>query len=171
MIPGAGGAQHLVRLMGRARALEVMLSADDYDADLAERYGWINRALPAAELDEFVAALARRIARIPDAGRAVVKERVNAFALVSIDEVWRDSNLFIEGLGNPQTQSRLRGAAKGHANSRHRTDPAAAAGRPRRVNRNHRTSWSCHDDHPSCIRRNAGVYQDVALTKPVGWRQ
>ncbi|WP_457095479.1 enoyl-CoA hydratase/isomerase family protein [Lysobacter sp. P5_B9] len=110
VIPGAGGAQHLVRLMGRARALEVMLSADDYDADQAERYGWINRALPVAELDEFVAALARRIGRIPDAGRAVVKERVNAFALAPADEVQRDSNLFIEGLGNPQAQIRLREA-------------------------------------------------------------
>src|SRR5215475_9816883 len=46
-IPGGGAAQHLTRLMGRARALEVMLSAEDYDAELAERYGWINRALPA----------------------------------------------------------------------------------------------------------------------------
>jgi enoyl-CoA hydratase/carnithine racemase len=46
LIPGAGGAQHLARLMGRARALEVMLSAEDYDAELAEQYGWINRALP-----------------------------------------------------------------------------------------------------------------------------
>ena len=50
LVPGAGGIQHLTRLMGRARALEVMLSADDYDAELAERYGWINRALPAAAL-------------------------------------------------------------------------------------------------------------------------
>src|SRR6201982_706570 len=50
VIPGAGGAQHLARLMGRGRALEVMLSADDYDADIAERYGWINRALPLCEL-------------------------------------------------------------------------------------------------------------------------
>ena len=46
-IPGGGATQYLTRLMGRGRALEVLLSADDYDADLAERYGWINRALPA----------------------------------------------------------------------------------------------------------------------------
>src|SRR4051812_46288306 len=57
LLPGGGGAQHLTRLMGRARALEVMLSADDYDAELAERYGWINRALPAAELGDFVSSL------------------------------------------------------------------------------------------------------------------
>ena len=44
--PGGGGMQHLARLMGRGRALEVMLSAEDYDAELAERYRWINRALP-----------------------------------------------------------------------------------------------------------------------------
>src|SRR6185503_3685825 len=54
LLPGGGAAQHLVRLMGRARALEVMLSAQDYDAELAERYGWINRALPAHEIDSFV---------------------------------------------------------------------------------------------------------------------
>src|ERR1700730_5951117 len=60
-IPGAGGVQHLTRLMGRGRALEVMLSADDYNAELAVRYGWINRALPASELHEFVRVLAHRI--------------------------------------------------------------------------------------------------------------
>ena len=65
LIPGAGGIQHLTRLMGRARALEVMLSADDYDAELAERYGWINRALPAETLPEFVRSLAHRIAGCP----------------------------------------------------------------------------------------------------------
>ena len=64
VIPGAGAAQHLARLMGRARALEVMLSAEDYDADLAERYGWINRALPADALGEFVRSLAHRIAEL-----------------------------------------------------------------------------------------------------------
>ena len=48
-IPGGGATQYLARLMGRARALEVLLSAEDYDAELAERYGWINRALPASD--------------------------------------------------------------------------------------------------------------------------
>jgi hypothetical protein len=55
--------------LGRARALEVMLSAEDYNADFAERYGWINRALPAGELSEFVRLLALRIASFPAAGQ------------------------------------------------------------------------------------------------------
>src|SRR5262249_41847176 len=97
VIPGAGGAQHLARLMGRGRAFEVMLSAQDYDADLAERYGWINRALPAAELSDFVKSLAHRIARFPAAGHAVVKERVNAVCLPTLEDIRRDSDLFLEG--------------------------------------------------------------------------
>ena len=54
-LPGAGGVQHLGRLLGRGRAMEVILGADDFDAETAERYGWINRALPDADLDTFVA--------------------------------------------------------------------------------------------------------------------
>jgi enoyl-CoA hydratase/carnithine racemase len=107
VIPGGGAAQHLTRLMGRGRALEVMLSADDYDAELAERYGWINRALPAAELDEFVRALAHRIAAFPAAGHAIVKERVNAIALAAADDFRRDSDLFGEGVVQPDAQARI----------------------------------------------------------------
>ena len=110
VIPGAGGAQHLTRLMGRGRALEVMLSAQDYDADLAERYGWINRALPADEIDEFVSSLAHRIAKFPAAGHAVVKERVNAIALPSVDDIRRDSDLFLEGTRSPEFQQLTRTA-------------------------------------------------------------
>src|SRR5262245_24542076 len=55
---GGGGVQRLARLMGRARTLEVILSAQDYDAELAKRYGWINRALPANAIGDFVKALA-----------------------------------------------------------------------------------------------------------------
>jgi enoyl-CoA hydratase/carnithine racemase len=109
-MPGAGGVQHLTRLMGRARALEVLLSSADYDAELAERYGWINRALPAAALGDFVAALAHRIARFPAAARVVLKERVNAIALAAVDEFRRDSDLFGEQVRRPESQQRLKAA-------------------------------------------------------------
>ena len=66
--------------MGRGRALEVMLSSEDYDADMEERYGWINRALPRDALGQFVGSLADRIAKFPAGGPARVKERVNALA-------------------------------------------------------------------------------------------
>jgi enoyl-CoA hydratase/carnithine racemase len=111
-IPGGGAAQHLARLMGRARAIEVMLSADDYDAELAERYGWINRALPAAKLGDFVKSLAHRIARLPAAGHVAVKERVNAIALAPVEEFRHDSDLFGESMRRSEVQSRLQAAMK-----------------------------------------------------------
>ena len=67
-IPGGGATQYLARLMGRARALEVLLSAQDYDAELAEQYGWINRALPANTLGR-VCASARQADRPKPGGR------------------------------------------------------------------------------------------------------
>ncbi|PWT97352.1 MAG: enoyl-CoA hydratase [Terriglobia bacterium] len=111
-LPGAGAAQHLVRLMGRGRALEVMLSADDYDAELAERYGWINRALSASELSGFVRSLAHRIAGFPAAGQAMVKERVNAIALAPVEDFRRDSDPFGESASKPEVQSRIQAAMK-----------------------------------------------------------
>jgi enoyl-CoA hydratase/carnithine racemase len=110
--PGAGGIQHLVRLMGRGRALEVMLSAEDYDAELAERYGWINRALPAKALGDFVRSLALRIAAFPAAGRIVVKDRVNAISLAPTEDFRRDSDLFGEGVSNPEAQKQVEAAFK-----------------------------------------------------------
>ena len=62
LIPGGGGTVYLPLLVERARALEIIVSSEDYDADTAERYGWINRAIPDAELDDFVDRFARRIA-------------------------------------------------------------------------------------------------------------
>src|SRR5262245_37758177 len=112
VIPGAGAAQHLTRLMGRGRALEVLLSADDYDAETAERYGWVNRALPAGELDDFVRSLALRIAKFPAAGLAVVKNRVNAIALASAEDIQRDSDLFLEGVRAPEYQKRMEAAMR-----------------------------------------------------------
>jgi enoyl-CoA hydratase/carnithine racemase len=112
VIPGAGAAQHLTRLLGRARALEVMLSAEDYNADLAERYGWVNRTLPANELADFVSSLALRIAKFPATGRAVVKERVNAIALALVGDIRRDSELFLEGVSSQEFQKLTLAAIK-----------------------------------------------------------
>jgi len=110
--PGAGGMQHLARLMGRGRALEVLLSAQDYDAELAERYGWINPALPAKELGDFVRTLAHRIGNFPVAGVVTIKERVNAIALAAVEDFRRDSDLFGEGSRNPEAQKRFQTALK-----------------------------------------------------------
>jgi enoyl-CoA hydratase/carnithine racemase len=103
-IPGGGAAQHLTRLMGRGRALEVLLTADDYDAELAERYGWINRALDADAIDEFVRALAHRVAAFPSSGHAIVKERVNAISLAPLEDFRLDSDLFGAGVSTPDVQ-------------------------------------------------------------------
>jgi enoyl-CoA hydratase/carnithine racemase len=94
------------------RALEVMLSARDYDAEIAERYGWINRALPAEALGDFVSSLARRIASFPAAGHAVVKDRVNAIALAPVEDFRRDSDLFGEGVRVPAAQELIAAAMK-----------------------------------------------------------
>lgn len=112
VIPGAGGAQHLARLMGRSRALEVMLGAEDYDADLAERYGWVNRALPAASLGEFVDVLAHRIASFPESGHVTIKDRVNALTLPLSDELRQDSMLFLDGLRSAEVERRIHDAMK-----------------------------------------------------------
>ncbi len=109
--------------MGRSRTLEVMFSPDDYDAELAERYGWINRALPADELGDFVRSLAHRIAAFPAAGRLVVKDRVNAIALAPADDFRRDSDLFARAVREPEAQGLLGAALRGGS-----TDPGGRAG-------------------------------------------
>lgn len=112
LLPGAGGVQHLTRLMGRARALEVILGAGDYNATLAEQYGWINRALPADELEDFVTSLALRIAGYPAAALSAIKGRVNEIALAPADGFRRDSDLFLELARGPETQGRFKAALK-----------------------------------------------------------
>jgi len=80
IFPTGGGTQRLPPLLGRARALEIMLGCGDFDAELAERYGYINRALPADELDGFVETLANRIASYPANSIALTKHNVDAGA-------------------------------------------------------------------------------------------
>jgi enoyl-CoA hydratase/carnithine racemase len=89
-----------------------MLSAQDYDAELAERYGWVNRAVAADELDNFVRSLAHRIAGFPATGLIAVKERVNAIALAPAEDFRRDSDLFSQAVRTPEVQSRIGAAMK-----------------------------------------------------------
>ena len=79
-IPGGGGVEWLSHLVGRARTLEIVLSADEYDGELAERYGFVNRSVPDAELDDFVDKFAKRIASFPKRSLYVGKKLVNARA-------------------------------------------------------------------------------------------
>lgn len=78
IFPGGGGTQYLNRLVGRARAMEIILSGDVYGTDLAQQYGWINRALPADRLDSYVDDLARRIAGLPAGVAAAAKEALDS---------------------------------------------------------------------------------------------
>lgn len=80
ILPGGGGTVNTTRLAGRARALEILLGGDLIDAELAERYGLVNRALPADEIDAYVDTLARRIAGLRPQVVAVIKATVDAVA-------------------------------------------------------------------------------------------
>src|SRR2546427_2247456 len=79
--PGGGGTERLPLLVGRGRALEIVLGANDFDGDTAERYGYVNRALPDTELDGFVDALARRIASFDRRPIAAAKNLINEGSL------------------------------------------------------------------------------------------
>ncbi|MEU1263858.1 enoyl-CoA hydratase/isomerase family protein [Streptomyces cellulosae] len=76
IVPGGGGTQYLRERLGRNRALELLLTGDKVDADTAAAYGWINRAVPAAELDAFVDGVAEKIAALSPEIVAAVKELV-----------------------------------------------------------------------------------------------
>ncbi|MEV0738982.1 enoyl-CoA hydratase/isomerase family protein [Streptomyces sp. NPDC050549] len=77
ILPGCRGSEHLPRLIGRDRALEAILSSNNYDADTAERYGWVTRSVADAELDDFVDGAATRLASFGKAALAAAKARAN----------------------------------------------------------------------------------------------
>jgi enoyl-CoA hydratase/carnithine racemase len=104
--PGAGGVQHLGRLLGRGRAMEAILGAADFDADEAERYGWVNRALPDAELDAFVAGLARRIASFPAEAVRSTKQVLNDLTLPGPDAIRADARRFHQLVGSGTVKAR-----------------------------------------------------------------
>jgi len=108
ILPGGGGTQRLPRLIGRARAAEVILGCDDFDADLAERYGWVNRALPADELDGFVDRLAARIASFPAEAIALAKQSLSHADGDLVDGLIEEAHAFDRTLATKPAQERMR---------------------------------------------------------------
>jgi enoyl-CoA hydratase/carnithine racemase len=108
IIPGGSGTQRLPRLVGRARALEIMLGCDDVPAELAERWGYVNRALPPDELGPFVERLAARIASFPAAAIALAKEAVNASDRSVVDGLLVEADCFNRSLATAESQERMR---------------------------------------------------------------
>ena len=107
IIPGGGGTQRLPVLIGRARALEVVLGGADVDAVTAEQWGYVNRALPDSELRPFVEALARRIASFPPATIARAKAAVDAALADPIGGLLIEAQQFRASLSDPETTKRL----------------------------------------------------------------
>ncbi|QPP06275.1 enoyl-CoA hydratase/isomerase family protein [Streptomyces bathyalis] len=106
-LPGGGGLEHLPLLLGRARALEVVLSSDDYAGELAERYGWVNRTVPDSELDLLVDSLARRIASFDKDSITEAKKQVNRYTLPSGDDLKSSYDIYFESFGWPGSRRRL----------------------------------------------------------------
>ena len=106
--PGGGGAERLPHIVGRGRALEIVLGANDFDGDTAERYGYVNRALPDVELGGFVDALARRIASFDRRAIVAAKNLVNYVSLPSADRLLDALNSFQTALTWPETQRRVK---------------------------------------------------------------
>lgn len=105
--PGGGPMARLPRLVGRGRALEILLGADDINGDLAELYGYVNRSLPDAELDGFVDMFARRIASFDRDAIALTKSFVNGPSLPDDSEIKPAWDAFTESVTHPAAHARL----------------------------------------------------------------
>jgi enoyl-CoA hydratase/carnithine racemase len=108
LVPGGGPMARLSRLMGRGRALEVILSADDVPGDLAELYGYVNRSLPDADLDGFVDALAIRIASFDKQTIMDTKRLVNVASLPPDIEIESGWDACVASMARPATQHRIK---------------------------------------------------------------
>lgn len=108
LVPGGGPMARLPRLMGRGRALEVLLTGNDINGDLAERYGYVNRALPDAELDAFVDTMARRIARFDKQSITDIKRLVDASSLPPNEAIAAEWDGFIGSVKRPAAQQRIK---------------------------------------------------------------
>ncbi len=108
IIPGAGGTVRLPRLIGRSRALEVVLGCDDIDAATAERWGWVNRVLPADTIDAFVDRLVGRIVSFPAHAVAAAKKIVVRSETGVVDDLLAETVAFNATLAGDETQDRMR---------------------------------------------------------------
>ncbi len=108
IIPGGSGTQRLPRLMGRSRALEVVLGCDDFPADLAERYGYINRALPPGEIGPFVEGLAYRIATFPPEAIRLAKASVSSAELPTLQGLIEEAHYFNQAVATDVAQKRMK---------------------------------------------------------------
>src|SRR5215467_5097298 len=107
LVPGGGPMARLPRLMGRGRALEVLLGADDIRGDLAELYGYVNRSLPDSELDDFVEALAGRIASFDKQAVAETKHLVDIASLPPDSEIAPEWDVCVASIMRPPAQKRI----------------------------------------------------------------
>lgn len=107
IIPGGSATQRLPRLMGRGRALEVILGAQDFSAELAERYGYINRALAPEALGPFVEQLAYRIASVPAPAIALAKAAVQAAEPPTVAGLLEEAHYFNQSVATPEAQQRM----------------------------------------------------------------
>jgi len=107
-VPGGGPMARLPRLIGRGRALEVLLSGNDIGGDLAERYGYVNRSLPDGDLDQFVDSLARRIATFDKQTIADIKRLASVSGLPSDAEIGAGWDGFISSVKRPQAQQEIK---------------------------------------------------------------
>jgi enoyl-CoA hydratase/carnithine racemase len=106
LVPGGGALEWLPRLVGRSRALEIVLGGDDFDADIAERYGWVNRTLDDGDLDSFVESLVGRLASFDRETLAAAKAQVNRFGMPTATELQSSNDLFFPLLALPGAQAR-----------------------------------------------------------------
>ncbi|HEV2198787.1 MAG TPA: enoyl-CoA hydratase/isomerase family protein [Bryobacteraceae bacterium] len=106
LVPGGGALEWLPRLAGRSRALEFVLSGDDFDADIAERYGWVNRTLDDDRLDSFVDTLAGRLASFDRETLGAAKAQINRFGTPTASELQSSNDLFFPLLGARDAQAR-----------------------------------------------------------------
>lgn len=108
ILPGGSGTQRLPRLLGRGRAMEVVLGAVDIDATTAENWGWLNRALPVAELQQYVRKLALRIASFPPHAVRAAKASILAAGPDPTDGLLEEARLFTQTMQDPASREAMR---------------------------------------------------------------